>query len=114
MLSNEEVGSHNIKTSHSSHAVAIIIATPGRLLLLTQQHEVSLNSVSFLVLDEADRLLDVRLICIEKILAVLNCQMGFEQVLRELILQMSPARQCLLFSGQQLYSLVTFRFCFFF
>jgi superfamily II DNA/RNA helicase len=35
------------------------------MLHLTQQCKVSLNSVSFLVLDEADRLLDVRPIYIE-------------------------------------------------
>ena len=37
----------------------IVVATPGRLLDLIDQHAVRLDAVAMLVLDEADRLLDL-------------------------------------------------------
>ncbi len=42
-----------------STGVDVVIATPGRLLDLMQQGECRLDAVEFLVLDEADRLLDM-------------------------------------------------------
>jgi Superfamily II DNA and RNA helicases len=52
--------------------VDIIIATPGRLLDLAAQKAVDLSSVEILVLDEADRMLDMGFIHdIRKILAIL-------------------------------------------
>jgi len=39
--------------------VNIIVATPGRLLGLVRESAVSLANVSYLVLDEADRMLDL-------------------------------------------------------
>ncbi len=52
--------------------VDIIIATPGRLLDLISQKAVDLSSVEMLVLDEADRMLDMGFIHdIRKILAIL-------------------------------------------
>jgi ATP-dependent RNA helicase RhlE len=60
----------------------IIVATPGRLLELTQQKIVDLSSVKRLVLDEADRLLD----------------MGFIADITKLLALM-PNRQTLLFSA---------------
>jgi superfamily II DNA/RNA helicase len=63
---------------------AIVVATPGRLLDLLQQREVKLNHVEFLVLDEADRMLD----------------MGFINDVRKIVNEIPAAtRQTLLFSA---------------
>jgi superfamily II DNA/RNA helicase len=63
--------------------VDIIVATPGRLLELIREEEIDLAELRFLVIDEADKLLDL----------------GFAEEL-ELLLQALPAqRQNLLFSA---------------
>lgn len=61
----------------------IIIATPGRLLDLVASNKISLSKVSYLVLDEADRMLSL----------------GFEKQLDLIAAQVMPDRQSLLFSA---------------
>ncbi|MGE5097407.1 MAG: helicase-related protein, partial [Betaproteobacteria bacterium] len=65
--------------------VEILVATPGRLLDLLQQKALNLGKVQVLVLDEADRMLD----------------MGFIPDIKRIIalLPKSPMRQTLLFSA---------------
>ncbi len=61
----------------------IVVATPGRLLDLMEHNALTLNDVSLLVLDEADRLLDL----------------GFSAELDRLLALMPKARQNLFFSA---------------
>ncbi|MFH1377886.1 MAG: DEAD/DEAH box helicase [Planctomycetota bacterium] len=63
--------------------IDVLIATPGRLLDLMQQNLVKLNGVEILVLDEADRMLD----------------MGFIPDVRRIISKLSAQRQTLFFSA---------------
>jgi ATP-dependent RNA helicase RhlE len=63
--------------------VDILVATPGRLLDLLNQRLLSLQAVEILVLDEADRMLD----------------MGFIHDIRRIIAQMPAKRQTLMFSA---------------
>jgi len=61
----------------------ILVATPGRLLDLIRQEHVDLNRIEFLVLDEADRMLD----------------MGFINDVRAIVSHTPAVRQTLLFSA---------------
>ena len=63
--------------------VDILVATPGRLLDLEHQNAVKLDSVEVLVLDEADRMLD----------------MGFIHDIRRVLAKLPARRQNLLFSA---------------
>ncbi len=63
--------------------VELLVATPGRLLDLHQQHAIQLDQVNTLVLDEADRMLD----------------MGFIHDLKRIIKLLPKNRQNLLFSA---------------
>lgn len=44
---------------HSGLGVEIVIATPGRLIDMLESHHTNLRRVTYLVLDEADRMLDM-------------------------------------------------------
>jgi ATP-dependent RNA helicase DDX5/DBP2 len=63
--------------------VEIVIATPGRLIDLIDSGCTNLRRVTYLVLDEADRMLD----------------MGFEPQLRKIVEQIRPDRQTLMWSA---------------
>lgn len=63
--------------------VEICVATPGRLLDLLESNMTNLRRVTYLVLDEADRMLD----------------MGFEPQIRKIVSQIRPDRQTLMWSA---------------
>ncbi|HYR76489.1 MAG TPA: DEAD/DEAH box helicase [Pyrinomonadaceae bacterium] len=79
------IGGANIRTQISSlrRGVAVLIATPGRLLDLTERGAVNLSTIEVLVLDEADRMLD----------------MGFLPAIRRVLAMLPTNRQTLLFSA---------------
>jgi len=63
--------------------VEILIATPGRLIDMLESGKTNLRRVTYLVLDEADRMLD----------------MGFEPQIRSIVDQIRPDRQTLMWSA---------------
>jgi ATP-dependent RNA helicase RhlE len=65
------------------NGVDVLVATPGRLLDLMRGNALRLNRVEVLVLDEADRMLD----------------MGFIHDIRAIVARLPAARQTLLFSA---------------
>lgn len=66
-----------------ARGVEICIATPGRLIDMLEAGKTNLRRVTYLVLDEADRMLD----------------MGFEPQIRKIIDQIRPDRQTLMWSA---------------
>ena len=66
-----------------ARGVDILVATPGRLLDLVERGNVKLGHVTFLILDEADRMFD----------------MGFIKDVRRIIGSVSKQRQTLMFSA---------------
>jgi ATP-dependent RNA helicase RhlE len=73
--------------------VDLLVATPGRLLDMIQRGDIALSSVSMLVLDEADRMLD----------------MGFWPDVRRILHKLPPMRQNMFFSatmGKQVLSVI--------
>ena len=75
------VGIHNqAKQAGRSN---VLVATPGRLLDLIERRAVALDQIEFLVLDEADRMLD----------------MGFKPVVDRIVKMTPENRQTLLFSA---------------
>ncbi|MGI9234444.1 MAG: DEAD/DEAH box helicase [Woeseiaceae bacterium] len=73
----------NTQISKLRKGVDIVVATPGRLLDHMQQGTISLDAVEVLVLDEADRMLD----------------MGFIRDIRKILKVLPKQRQNLLFSA---------------
>jgi len=61
----------------------IVIATPGRLIDFLSAGSTNLKRCTYLVLDEADRMLD----------------MGFEPQIRKIVSQIRPDRQTLMWSA---------------
>ncbi|XP_047943469.1 DEAD-box ATP-dependent RNA helicase 20-like [Salvia hispanica] len=79
------VGGTNISEQRSElrAGVSIVVATPGRFIDHLQQGNTSLLRISFVILDEADRMLD----------------MGFEPQIREVMQNIPKKHQTLLFSA---------------
>jgi ATP-dependent RNA helicase RhlE len=79
------MGGANIRTQINDlrRGAAVVIATPGRLLDLLERGAVNLSTVQVLVLDEADRMLD----------------MGFLPAIRRVLAKLPAKRQSLLFSA---------------
>jgi ATP-dependent RNA helicase RhlE len=73
----------NAQLAALSRGPDILIATPGRLLDLLNQKRLRLDAVTHLVLDEADRMLD----------------MGFVRDVRRIVAHLPTGRQSLLFSA---------------
>ena len=75
--------SRNTQVRALERGVDVVIATPGRLTDLMDDGSVRLDETRFVVLDEADRMLD----------------MGFIQPVRRIIARLHPRRQSALFSA---------------
>ncbi len=73
----------NPQKSKLAQGIDILVATPGRLLDLYNQKAISFNQLTTLVLDEADRMLD----------------MGFIHDIRKILAVIPKQRQTLLFSA---------------
>merc|ERR1719229_1983415 len=71
------------QASDLRRGVEILIATPGRLLDFLEGGVTNLKRVTYLCLDEADRMLD----------------MGFEPQIRKIVSQIRPDRQTLMWSA---------------
>src|SRR5580704_483758 len=76
-------GAGIVKQARIAARAHILVATPGRLLDLIDRRDLSLNRVKLLVLDEADRMLD----------------MGFKPVVDRIVKMCARERQTLLFSA---------------
>ncbi len=69
--------------AHLNQGIDILIATPGRLLDLIQQEKLTLAKITYFVLDEADRMLD----------------MGFIKDVHKIVAMIPKKRQTMLFSA---------------
>jgi ATP-dependent RNA helicase RhlE len=76
-------GAGIVKQARLAARAHILVATPGRLLDLIERRDVSLGRIRMLVLDEADRMLD----------------MGFRPVVDRIVKMTAAERQTLLFSA---------------
>ena len=70
-------GNRKAQIDTVTKGVQIVIATPGRLNDLVQANVLDVSAVTYLILDEADRMLD----------------MGFEPQIRKTLLGVRPNRQ---------------------
>jgi ATP-dependent RNA helicase RhlE len=79
------IGGANLRTQVADlrRDATVVIATPGRLLDLSERGAIDLSTVEVLVLDEADRMLD----------------MGFLPAIRRVLASLPTKRQTLLFSA---------------
>ncbi|KAH8359850.1 hypothetical protein KR093_009100 [Drosophila rubida] len=75
--------SRQMQISDVERGAEIIICTPGRLNDLVQAGVINVSSITYLVLDEADRMLD----------------MGFEPQIRKVLLDIRPDRQTIMTSA---------------
>ena len=73
----------NVQIKRLERGLDILVATPGRLLDLIDRRAVSLSETEFLVLDEADQMLDL----------------GFVHALRKIATMLPAERQTMLFSA---------------
>ncbi|WP_343080935.1 DEAD/DEAH box helicase [Ostreiculturibacter nitratireducens] len=73
----------NVQAERLSRGTDILVATPGRLMDLLERDAVDITGTRFLVLDEADQMLD----------------MGFIHALRRIVRYLPRQRQTLLFSA---------------
>jgi superfamily II DNA/RNA helicase len=76
-------GAGIVKQARNAGRAHILVATPGRLLDLIDRRDVSLQRIRLLVLDEADRMLD----------------MGFRPVVDKIVKMTARERQTMLFSA---------------
>ncbi|KAH8330101.1 hypothetical protein KR074_009910 [Drosophila pseudoananassae] len=76
-------GDRRMQISDVERGAEIIICTPGRLNDLVQANVIDVSSITYLVLDEADRMLD----------------MGFEPQIRKVLLDIRPDRQTIMTSA---------------
>ncbi|KAH8385569.1 hypothetical protein KR200_000436 [Drosophila serrata] len=76
-------GDRRMQISDVERGAEIIICTPGRLNDLVQANVIDVTSITYLVLDEADRMLD----------------MGFEPQIRKVMLDIRPDRQTIMTSA---------------
>jgi ATP-dependent RNA helicase RhlE len=79
------MGGTNLRTQVAElrRGASVVIATPGRLLDLTERGAINFSQIEVLVLDEADRMLD----------------MGFLPAIRRILALLPAKRQTLLFSA---------------
>jgi ATP-dependent RNA helicase RhlE len=75
--------SQNSQVNALKNGVDILVATPGRLLDLVKQGHIRLDGVNVLIVDEADRMLD----------------MGFIRDVRKIVAMLPKKRQSMLFSA---------------
>jgi ATP-dependent RNA helicase DDX43 len=76
-------GNRREQISIVTKGVEIVVATPGRLNDLIMNNIIDVRSVTYLVLDEADRMLDL----------------GFEPEIRKILLDIRPDRQTIMTSA---------------